>query len=145
MHDSRWVCVIGLVGLVAPAFAGELSVRQRMMVGEGRGVYLNHCLACHGPDLRGADAVAAAVPDLSQIAARDGGFKALHVRAHVAEGSHISAGDRRERGLMPRWQVALSHRGGDSDPAAGSTQILALVTYLDWAQQHPDLVGERSR
>jgi mono/diheme cytochrome c family protein len=136
MSRTGLVCALGVLAFaVAAAGEQQQSREQLSTIGHGRGLYLAHCAACHGPALNGVAGASVPVPDLSLIAVRDGGFKALHVRAHVAEGTPIPQGAARAAGEMPNWQRSFARRGTLYDPAEADRRFLALVRYLEWAQQ----------
>jgi hypothetical protein len=62
---------------------------------------------------------------LTAIAARDGGFKRLHVQAQIRH----SAG-----GAMPSWDRALASPGFVRGEGAAAKDIWLLTRYLDYAQ-----------
>lgn len=136
MSRTGLVCALGVLALAVAAVGEQRQSREQLStVGHGRGLYLAHCAACHGPALHGAPGASVPVPDLSLNAVRDGGFKALHVRAHVAEGTWVAQGAGRAAGEMPNWQQSFARRGSLYDPAQADRRFLALVRYLEWAQQ----------
>jgi mono/diheme cytochrome c family protein len=139
MSRRGLVCALGVLAFaVAAAGEQQQSREQLSTVGYGRGLYLANCAACHGPELHGVQGASVSVPDLSLIAVRDGGFKALHVRAHVAEGTPVPQGVVRAAGEMPNWQHSFARRGSLYDPAQADRRFLALVRYLEWAQQQAE-------
>ena len=122
------VMILGAAAVLVAASAQAYRPEDLTAIGQGRGLYLRHCAACHGADARGTGARAAmpgAVPDLTAIAARDGGFKRLHVQAQIRH----SAG-----GAMPSWDRALASPGFVRGDGAAAKDIWLLTRYLDWAQ-----------
>ena len=115
------VMILGAAAVLVAASAQAYSPEDLTAIGQGRGLYLRHCAACHGADARGTGAV----PDLTAIAARDGGFKRLHVQAQIRH----SAG-----GAMPSWDRALASPGFVRGDGAAAKDIWLLTRYLDWAQ-----------
>jgi hypothetical protein len=123
------VMILGAAAVLVAASAQAHRPEDLKAVGQGRGLYLRHCAACHGADARGTGARAAvdpgAVPDLTAIASRDGGFKNLHVQAQI----RYSAG-----GAMPSWERVLASPGFVRGEAAAAKDIWLLTRYLDFAQ-----------
>ena len=123
------VMILGAAAVLVAASAQAYRPEDLTAIGQGRGLYLRHCAACHGADARGTGARAAnrpgAVPDLTAIAARDGGFKRLHVQAQIRH----SAG-----GAMPSWDRALASPGFVRGDGAAAKDIWLLTRYLDCAQ-----------
>ena len=139
MSRTGFVCALCVLASAVAAVGEQRQSREQLAtVGHGRGLYLAHCAPCHGPALHGVAATPVPVPDLSLIAARDGGFKALHVRAHVAEGTPVPPGAVRAAGEMPNWQRSFARRGSLYDPMQADRRFLALVRYLEWAQQQAE-------
>jgi len=123
------VMILGAAAVLVAVSAQAYRPEDLTAIGQGRGLYLRHCAACHGADARGTGARVAAdpgaVPDLTAIASRDGGFKSLHVQAQIRH----SAG-----GAMPSWERALASPGFVRGEAAAAKDIWLLTRYLDYAQ-----------
>jgi mono/diheme cytochrome c family protein len=116
--------------------ADDLSQRELKTIGEGRGLYLQHCAACHGLDARGMDVGnPVAAPDLTAIARRDGCFDRLHVKNHIAWGADLPAGVERKPDDMPKWVVVLARRGSERNDHAAQMALLRLVRYVEFVQR----------
>jgi mono/diheme cytochrome c family protein len=116
--------LLASLGLVASAFGGDKD--QLRAIGQGRALFLSHCVACHGPAGRGGDAA----PDLTRIEVRDGVFDPVHVAHHV-DGRRLDGGATRR---MPCWgeRFARSWPYGEAWAAA---QVWKLTRYLDFIQE----------
>jgi mono/diheme cytochrome c family protein len=123
------VTILGAAAVLAAASAQAHRPEDHAAIGQGRGLYLRLCAACHGADARGTVARAGddrgAVPDLTAITARDGGFKRLHVQAQIRH----SAG-----GAMPSWERVLASPGFVRGEGAAAKDIWLLTRYLEFAQ-----------
>lgn len=121
--------ILGAAAVLVAASAQAHQPKDLTAIGQGRGLYLRQCAACHGADARGTVARAehrpGAVPDLTAIAARDGGFKRLHVQAQIRH----SAG-----GAMPSWERALASPGYVRGEGGAARDIWLLTRYLEFAQ-----------
>jgi len=96
-------------------------------------LYATYCAACHGANAKrnGPAAIAMKVmpPDLTRIAARNGGrFPAERVRQIVLGRGPAAHGDR----SMPVWGDVFARKEAGSDPR---TLVDALVQYLDGLQE----------
>ena len=96
-------------------------------------LYSTYCAACHGANAKGDGPAAVALkvmpPDLTRIAARNGGrFPAERVRQIVLGQGPAAHGDR----TMPVWGDVLARKEAGSDPQA---LVDALVKYLDGLQE----------
>lgn len=120
--------VLGASALLVAATASAYGPEDLKAIGQGRGLYLRHCAACHGADARGGGAPAATAarpaPDLTALSARDGAFDRLHVSAQVRHGG---------RG-MPQWGLALARVGLGRSEGAAARDIWLLARYLEYAQ-----------
>jgi mono/diheme cytochrome c family protein len=121
--------ILGASALLVAASAMAYGPEDLKAIGQGRGLYLKNCAACHGADARGAGPRAAegrpAVPDLTAMASREGGFKTLHVQAQI----RYSAGSG-----MPSWGRGLASPGYVRGEAAAAKDIWLLSRYLEYAQ-----------
>jgi mono/diheme cytochrome c family protein len=117
--------------LAAPAAAQDTATLKA--IGQGRALYLSNCAGCHGADVKGTTTgTNGGIPDLTGIAARDGGFKALHVVNHIAGRRD---GMKSEK-AMPCWGGLLrSHWPGGEGAAALAEWKLAK--YLAFVQEQP--------
>lgn len=124
-----------LLGAAGVVVADDLTQRELRAIGEGRALYLQHCLACHGGEARGTGVgYPVPAPDLTLIAVRDNGFDRLHVKSHISFGCGLPVGTPREPGEMPAWGIVLAKRGVTRNDAAAQTAILKLVRYLEFVQ-----------
>jgi mono/diheme cytochrome c family protein len=110
--------ILGASALLVAASLSAYDDRDLKAIGQGRGVYLKNCAACHGADVKGG----AATPDLTAISVRDGAFEPLHVQARIRH----AAG-----GAMPAWGRVVTSRRGD---LAAVREIHLLTRYLEYAQ-----------
>jgi mono/diheme cytochrome c family protein len=134
---------LGVMVLGAYAFAGEYTTQELRAIGEGRGLYLQHCADCHGVALKGAEARADRAPDLTTIKERAGAFSRRHVAARISFGSgvrppwHVTVGE----GEMPAWGGTKRALGrSDSERMLA---IYKLTRYLEYAQTRPVVVAVR--
>lgn len=118
--------------LASPALGADKE--QLRAIGQGRALFLTHCVSCHGPDGRGTDGV----PDLTRIEARDGAFDPVHVAVHV-DGRRVNG----TPGRMPRWGDSFA-RAWPRGEGWAATRVWALTRYLDFVQE-PSPGGSRSR
>ncbi len=101
---------------------------------EGADLFPAYCASCHGKDGRGhgpaAPALKATVPDLTVIAANNGGkFPEARVRRIIiGEGMIASHGSRE----MPVWGPIFSQVEADVD--RGPVRVQNLVKYLESIQ-----------
>jgi mono/diheme cytochrome c family protein len=125
---------LALLGLGTLGFADEYTASELRAIGEGRGLYLKNCVACHGAMARGAaeNPDPAPGPNLTIIVVRDGAFDRNHVLSHINFGGQPVSGPRPE-GAMPAWgRVLRAKNFGDQGQAA--CDILKLVQYLEYIQ-----------
>jgi mono/diheme cytochrome c family protein len=133
METSMLRIVLAAIALAAPSLAQEAP--------DGRALYMGACAGCHGEDAIGdgpaAELLAVPVPDLSRLAAGNGGeFPRLAV-IHVIDGR---TGIRAHGGPMPVFGTLLTGQPGLEDgpqgtPVFADRRILALVDYLESIQQ----------
>lgn len=123
---SKTAVLIALVAL--PASAGDLEL--------GRDTFTGACATCHGAAARGngpmAGLISIPVPDLTRIAARNGGeFPWLKV-VHMIDGR---TGLRGHGGPMPLFGALFAGDttaadAPDGSPVITSARVLALTDYL---------------
>ena len=107
---------------------------------DGRAAYLENCASCHGVDARGDGPIAAglatAPPDLTMIAARNGGvFPTDQVMSTIDgldRGEHFSTA-MPEFGAGDMGATVIVEEGGLGTPVP--MQLLALAEYLESIQQ----------
>jgi len=108
----------------------------------GRNEYLSNCANCHGADGRGNgpynELLQRSAPDLTRLAARNGGVFPLSRVYEAIDGAGVAHGSRE----MPIWGQDYKIRAGEYymdvpyDPEVYvRTRILALVEYLNRLQQ----------
>ena len=125
------VVLAGSALLAAPALAQDDATLKA--IGEGRGLYLANCAACHGAHAKGdTTGTNGGVPDLTLIALRDGAFEPVHVVNHVTG---------RRDGLkpvngMPCWGPTFKQRWPRGEGAA-ALQVYKLTKYLAFVQEQP--------
>lgn len=117
-----------------PTIKEEPAVRIASI--EGKDTFATYCAVCHGQDGKGhgpaAPALAKPVPDLTQLAARDGGkFNVLSAEAT------ITGRDRRPAAHgtvdMPMWGPIFQKT--DADVHRASLRLSNLMKYLESMQQ----------
>ncbi len=121
--------VLFLLLAASPAFATDDLLL-------GRDTYHGACAACHGPEAKGdgpmVDLISIPVPDLTRIAARNGGeFPWLKV-VHIIDGR---TGLRGHGGPMPLFGAlfsgdATAADAPDGSPVITSARVLAVTDYL---------------
>jgi mono/diheme cytochrome c family protein len=125
------VVLAGAALLAAPAAAQDTNTLKA--IGQGRAIYLTHCAGCHGADVKGTTTgTNGGIPDLTLIAARDGGFRPLHVASHVMGRRD---GMKNEK-TMPCWGGAFKDRWPQGEGAA-ALQGWKLAKYLAFVQEQP--------
>ena len=126
---------LALVGLGALGFADEFTASELRAIGEGRGLYLKSCVACHGATARGVaeSPTPAPGPNLTIIIVRDGAFDRNHVMNHVAFGDQPLYAPRPGAGKMPAFNRVLHDRNFGNDGKA-ACDMLKVVNYLEFIQ-----------
>lgn len=104
---------------------------------KGSVVYVRYCVSCHGKDARGDGPLAAdlrvAVPDMTTLAARNGGpFPVERVRRIIESGELLRGHGTPD---MPAWGDAFKKTGG-TDARTPQEAIRNLTQYL-WSLQRP--------
>ena len=108
----------------------------------GRTLYSDHCVACHGDTGRGDGPLAADLdtppPDLTQIAARNGGtFPAAQVMSDIDGYTRVREG----RVTMPEFGIDLQagdlvlYDSGDGRQTPTPARLVALAEYLRTIQR----------
>lgn len=125
------ISISAAVALGACAHSGD----SRSAAGQsGKGLFEAHCARCHGPQARGdgpdAHTLETPVPDLTRVAARNGGeFPAEKVYRIIDGQWEIPAHGSRP---MPLWGYEFFGGEGDdeSEHREASKKIDRLVAYL---------------
>ncbi len=119
--------LLGLTSLPAEA-AGDIAL--------GRDTFAGACAACHGAEATGngpmADLIAIPVPDLTRIAARNGGEFPWLTVVHQIDGR---SGLRGHGGPMPLFGALFAGDTAaadapDGSPVITSARVLALTDWL---------------
>ena len=119
--------------LAAPALAEEVP--------EGRQLYLDACATCHGAEGAGdgpmRQILTIPVPDLTGLAAREGGVFPWLTIVHMVDGR---TGLHGHGGAMPVFGALLrgdtvAADGPDGTPVMASARVFALVDYLATIQR----------
>jgi mono/diheme cytochrome c family protein len=136
MRQTLVATLLVALGVVAPAQADDLAPFAGY---SGAALYARFCASCHGATARGDGSVAPAlrveVPDLTRIAARNGGrFPADRVREIIDGRAVIPAHGTR---YMPVWGYELEAQAADGTPPRAAAQALIdrLVGHLESLQQ----------
>jgi mono/diheme cytochrome c family protein len=137
MRGTRWLAVAILAGVPALALAADGTAPYRDYTGAE--LYARFCASCHGARALGDGTVAPAlkviVPDLTRIAARNGGkFPADRVREIVDGRAVLPAHGAR---FMPVWGYEFEAQAEGDAPGRAAAQALIdrLVEHLRTLQQ----------
>lgn len=110
----------------------------------GKALYGEHCTACHGSDARGdgprARDVGRPVPDLTRIAARNGGaFPMAAVMSQIDGYTRAEQGDLAmpEFGAAMRDSPVIAYDSGDGIETPTPAYLVALAEYLRSIQRLP--------
>jgi mono/diheme cytochrome c family protein len=123
-----------LAVLAASAFAAadQLTSRELKTIGEGRGLYVANCAACHQSNLRGTT-TPTNVPDLTLIAVRDGRFNRSHVM------NHIRFGTQHPNNALGSGQMPYAVGAYTSSSGRTAVDIMKLTRYIEFAQVAPSV------
>jgi mono/diheme cytochrome c family protein len=137
-RSARSLCRrIGLaVGLaVGAGFSALTGAACTDDLAPGRIDYLSHCAACHGDSGRGdgpqADTLTAPLPDLTRLAAVNGGSFPETLVYQIIDGRRIV----RSHGTpeMPVWGRSFARSGASE--AVIEQRLTALVAYIESLQE----------
>jgi mono/diheme cytochrome c family protein len=113
--------------------AGTIVAKDADFARHGRALYVQYCVACHGPGGRGdgpaAGALKSPVPDLTQLARKYGEFPVDRVMIWIDGEKASAAHGTRE---MPVWGRQFRRQGGAGN-ALG--EVYALMRYLQTIQK----------
>ena len=137
MRKAAMVACATLLGLLpawAPAQARKAP--DSAALAKGRLTYQRYCVSCHGATAKGdgplASELRAAVPDLTSLAARNGGqFPRERVVKMVENGGTVPAHGTAD---MPAWGDAFKKTRG-TEEATIAAAIENLADYLGSVQQ----------
>lgn len=136
-RPSRIVIVLGfVVAMWSPISAQTPLADQSRAPVDGAQLFKTWCASCHGLTAQGngplAPVMKKPVPDLTQIAGKNGGlFPAARV-ARVVDGRDVvSHGDPE----MPVWGTAFRSTKDGYSEASARARIDALVKYLESIQK----------
>ena len=126
----RLLVLGGAVGLIGGLASAEEKVDPKVL-GAGRALYLRHCAACHGSDGKGggpaAEALKAAVPDLTRLPQKDGKLDTDRLRTFIDGTQAAAAHGTRE---MPVWGKVFEKTGEKRGAGWAQTDIWTLVRYI---------------
>ena len=138
MRTRAWLAiVIGVMacfGVVVTSAQDPVSPATPVAADAGAAMFKAYCATCHGDDAHGMGPTALArhrMPDLTQLAARNGGRFPSERVFKIIDGRDVSAHGTPE---MPVWGRVFQ-RQRNLDAAAVKQQIDALVKYLEKIQQ----------
>ncbi len=142
------LAMVCLVLLASAAAAQEIEKKpvefQQLMTTDGDVLYGEFCAVCHGASGTGggpaAVAMAIAVPDLTALAAGNGGdFPAERVEEAITGSAEMAAHGSRE---MPIWGQAFAEARPGWGQAPGKEfamkRIQNLVKYIETLQKAPE-------
>ena len=126
---AAFLVAVGMAWAQAPA-QPETAAAQK-----GAVVYVRYCVSCHGKSARGDGPLAAdlrvAVPDLTTLAARNGGrFPQQRVERIVGSGEPLRGHGTPD---MPAWGDAFKKTAGID--AATPEEAIRNVTHYVWSLQ----------
>lgn len=129
-------CVVFVLLAVAPGARADKP--DEAMAGKGKITYERYCVSCHGPEGRAdgplARDLAVTVPDLTTMAARNGGtYPFARVKAIVTHGETLRGHGSED---MPAWGDAFKKTSGIAAPTVDEA-ITNLAHYM-WTLQKKD-------
>jgi mono/diheme cytochrome c family protein len=133
MKRAPVLSLVGLFALASFASTGNEGL-SRIELADGRTLFGQFCVSCHGTTARGdgpvAPALRMAVPDLTTLRQRSGGrFPTDRVTETIDGRAVLPAHGTRE---MPVWGYELEARSAADSPGRATAQALTgrLVEYL---------------
>ena len=141
---ARASCSLGLVALVMTTWVAGPAWGQAKAgpVDFGKREFMSNCASCHGPGGKGdgplTDLLTKSPPDLTRLAARNGGVLPIARLYEVIDGTGVASHGSRD---MPVWgldyktQAAEHYMEAPYDPEAYTRgRILALLEYINRLQ-----------
>jgi mono/diheme cytochrome c family protein len=133
---GKGVAILGmLLSFWSPVLVSALSAADETdkYASQGRALYVQLCVACHGPSGRGdgpaAEALKTPPADLTQISRRYSGFPTDKIMTWIdGEKASVAHGTRE----MPIWGRTFRRQRGEAE-ALG--EVYALTRYLQSIQQ----------
>jgi mono/diheme cytochrome c family protein len=124
-----------LVGLGATAQKIKRVPARYTSPVSGKGMYINHCAACHGQDAKGdgpaATALKTAPTDLTTLAQKNGGkFPSNHVYSSIVGDLNVPAHGTAE---MPIWGTVYRAMSKGHDPEV-QQRVSNLTAYIESLQ-----------
>lgn len=135
---KRAIALAAVLVWALPAAAQKPSPRpslDRAEAAAGEVIYLRYCAACHGRSLKGdgpvASGLVATPPDLTTLAARNGGSFPYEKVAAIIDGRETS----RTHGTpdMPVWGEVFAVSAGTEAPSAAAA--VRRITHFVWSRQ----------
>jgi len=132
---ARAALPAALLLAVAMAWAQSPAQPDKAAAEKGAIVYVRYCVSCHGKSARGDGPLAAdlrvAVPDITTLAARNGGrFPQPRVERIVGSGEPLRGHGTSD---MPAWGDAFKRTAGIE--AATPEEAIRNVTHYIWSLQ----------
>jgi mono/diheme cytochrome c family protein len=129
------VATLGL-GWIAPSYAQTARAPAAQSPVDGAELFRTWCSSCHGASAQGngplAPMLKTPVPDLTQIAGRNGGLFPSARVARIVDGREVvSHGDPE----MPIWGTAFKTTKDGYSEASVRTRIEAIVKFLESIQR----------
>jgi len=131
---TRLVAGIIVLSCSTTALAGQGATAPT-----GSGLFVNHCVSCHGPQAKGNGPMVSVLQikpaDLTTIAKRNGGKFPTDVVFQTIDGRKPVRGHGGQG--MPVWGDTFQRVEGGATPDVARARIDALVRYLESIQQKP--------
>lgn len=133
-RSIRLAC-LGVAGVLALATPSAAQTKlDKEMAARGRTTFVRYCVSCHGNEARGDGPLAAElrapVPDLTLLAARNGGTypydRVVHI---VTKGGEVRAHGTKD---MPAWGPAFNRTAGIE---AAADEAIRNLTHFLWSVQ----------
>jgi len=135
----RGLAVAAAAGLVMTIGVARIGAQGQVSTFDGATLFRTYCASCHGSGGRGDGPVAPHLKkppaNLTQIAVRSNGVFDAQKVGQFIDGRNVV----RPHGPseMPVWGDAFTRTTTESDEAAVSQKIEALVRYIETLQERP--------